>query len=119
MNEAQALQEFLSRALGRRRERYLQFVGREKSRGKFLAAICHDLEWDLDANKSVKSLPARVLDCPGFLFESPKRFGEPLASMRELVESPAESCLGISTDGLAGVYCPESFIDSRMFFCWK
>ncbi|RBP45736.1 hypothetical protein DES53_102118 [Roseimicrobium gellanilyticum] len=119
MVEVSALQQFLERALCRRKDRYLDFIARPKSRGKFLEAIYHELEYCFDASRSVKSLPAQILDLPALRYKPPKDFGVPMVTLREAFKSEDESFLAISLDGTSGIFQPETFRDSRLLFHFK
>jgi len=110
-----ALEVFLSRALCHRRERYIEFAKKPKTRKKFLDAIYHDLERDLDPAYFVESLPSEISLSSGYVFQAGGQFGAPLLSLEELIASHAESCLAVSTSGQAGIYCPETHIDSRRY----
>lgn len=119
MDEISALIEFLGRGLARRKNRYIDFASRPKTRKKFLASIYHDLESDLDMSACVTSLPDSILDQPAYWYSPPKQYGEPVPSLRDLFDSQDDAFLAITQDGKAGIYQPETFIDSRRLFLWS
>lgn len=113
-----ALTTFLRRALAERVDRYVEFASKPKTRQKFLESLCHDLEASLNTDAAVSALPAAALDLPAYLFAPPRDFGVEIASMREIAESHDDSCLVVSQDGRAALYCPETYVDSRLHFFW-
>ena len=115
MEPLTALELFLSHALLQRSNRYISFVQKSKSRSKFLDTIYHKLEEDLDPKYFVDSLPVDILSSPGYLFEPPQMFGSKIVNLSDIANSHAESCLAISASGLSGIYCPETYIDSRKY----
>lgn len=111
-----ALENFLRHALIRKRDRYLGFIGKPKARAKFLDAIYHDLERDLDKSKQVQGLPAGAGSIPGFLFAPPKEFGTSVVDIRQILDSVDEGFLVVSEDGQYGIHGPEAMIDSRAIY---
>ena len=114
--EAQAaLQTFLSGALLRKRDRYLGFVAKPKTRSRFLRTIDHDLERELDGALRIAHLP---VDRPikGFRFAPPDEFGSPVSDLRQLLQSCDDSFLAVSEDGQYGVLSPETYIDDRAVY---
>jgi hypothetical protein len=118
VDATEALTTFLRRALAERVDRYVEFASKPKTQKKFLEALCHDLEASLDRDAAVSSLPPAALDLPAFLYSPPRDFGVPVASLREIAESHDDSCLVVSQDGRAALYCPETYVDSRLHFFW-
>lgn len=118
MDATDALVTFLRRALTNRVERYVEFASKPKTQKKFLEALCHELEGALDADAAIASLPNDALNLPGYLYAPPREFGIPIPSLREVADSHDDSCLAISQDGRAAVYCPETYVDSRLHFFW-
>jgi hypothetical protein len=118
VNETEALTTFLKLALARRVDRYVEFASKPKTQKKFLDSLHHDLEGSLDPQAAVSSLPAVALDLAAYLYAPPGDFGTPIPSLRDIAESDDESCLAVSRNGRAAVYCPEAYVDSRMCFFW-
>ena len=116
MEAQRALESFLNSALVDRKKRYLGFISKPKTRGKFLRSIYHDLENCLDNTKQVESFPASVLSLPGFKFEPEKIYGQPISSLGEVCNSFDESFLVVSKDGKFAIHGPETYIDSRAFY---
>ncbi len=116
MEAEQALKIFLDSALSSKKERYVGFVSKKKTRSKFLSAIYHELEGNLDASKKVTALPEHALAMPGYKFEPPNSFGEPITTLDAICNTSDESFLVVSVDGKYGVHGPETFIDSRAFY---
>ncbi len=111
-----ALKSFLGTALRRRKKRYLGFIEKPKTRGKFLDAIYHVLEEDLDSDKRIEKLPQGSVPISGYRFAPPNEFGIPVDDLREVCSSSDDSFLVISSDGQFGVHGPESYIDSRSIY---
>ncbi len=114
--EAQAaLQRFLKGALLQKHDRYLGFVAKPKSRSKFLRAIDHDLERELDGALRIANLPAGR-PIKGFRFAPPDDFGSPVSDLRQLLRSSEDSFLAVSEDGQYGILSPETYIDDRAVY---
>ncbi len=117
MNELDALCSFLRRAIKpARRERLIGFAQKPKTRRKLLEAIYHDLERAIDRSATVQFLPESRLDAPAYCFSPPSTFGEHIPSLREIVGST--EVLAVARDASAAYYCPESYVDSGVFFNW-
>ncbi len=116
MDAQLALRRFLTGALERRRERYLGFVAKQKTQVKFLNAIYHELERDLDGSKKIATLPSGRSPIPGYRFAPPSDFGSPVNDLREVCRSADDSFLVVSEDGEFGVHGPESLIDGRAIY---
>ena len=115
MDSISALENFLRRALVRRQDRYITFIQSTKSRSKFQRALFHELQDDLDHNKIVDSLPDEALDLAGYLYRGEGEFCSEIERLRDIYESQDDSCLAISDSGFIGIYCPETFVDSRCY----
>ena len=117
MDAQEALETFLSRALVRsKRARVLGFIAKPKSRAKFLDAIYHDLENYLDRAKQVDSLPKSVVSMPGYKYQPPEIFGQPIPNLSEFYYGLDESYLVVTIDGKYGIHGPETYSDSRAFY---
>lgn len=116
MNKNQALAFFLENALVTKKERYLGFAAKLKTRRKFLNSIRHELEECLDTSKRVRSLSKDILASPGYLFEPDNNFGEEILCLGDACDSQNESFLVVSADGRHAIHGPETLIDSRAFY---
>ncbi len=116
MTDIEALETFLRRALSRRADRYVEFAKSPKRRRKFLDAIHHDLESDLNSNLSVPVISADILDRPAYLFVPPTTFGRTVSTLREIAETHDDAMLAVSHDATGAVLRPETYVDSAMFF---
>ena len=116
MEAHEALKFFLENVLCDKKERYLGFISKPKSRKKFLNTIYHELEGTLDSSKKQYVLSNEILCKPAFVFEPPMTYGERVSSLKRACDVFEESFLAISEDGMFGIYGPETFIDSRAFY---
>jgi len=116
MTAEQALKSFLNKALIRKKERYIGFILKPKTQGKFLNLIYHELENDLDESKKINQLNEKVLAKSGYKFMPPNIFGEQIMAIKEAYTSSDESFLIVSSDGKHAIYGPETYIDSRAFY---
>ncbi len=116
MSAETALRRFLAGALARKRDRYLGFIEKPKTRAKFLNAIHHELEMDLDRSKTIAALPPGRNPIPGYHFAPPDEFGIPVEDLREVCRSAEDSFLAVSEDGQFGVHGPETLADSRAIY---
>ena len=119
MNEIDSLTTFLANSLGKRQERHISFASKKKTRAKFLNALYHDLEKDFGSHGLVAKLPPHILESPGFLFTASGSFGQSVGTIREVLDSPIDAFLIVTYSGLAGVYGPETFIDSRLHYVFS
>lgn len=116
MHATDALETFLRLTLRRRVERYVEFAKSDKQRSKFLGALYHDLESDLDSSKATKALSEASLRQPGYLFAPPDRFGLDVTSLRLVDGTHDDAILAISRDGRVGILRPEALADRVLRF---
>lgn len=116
MDAQAALQTFLTGALVRKRGRYLGFIAKPKTQAKFLDAIYHDLEADLDRSKQIQELPRGAGRIPGFRFAPPKEFGTLVDDLQGVCDSADDSFLVVSDDGEIGIHGPETMLDDRTIY---
>ena len=116
MDANQALEKFLRRCLSRRADRYVEFANSVKRQSKFLNAIYHELEADLDSSLARGALSEAVLNRPAYLFCPPDTFGVEIPTLREIAASHDDSRLAVARDGSAAVLRPETYVDSVLLF---
>ncbi len=106
---------FLSRALESRwRDRFVGFVSRPKTQGKFLDALHHNLFGRFDSRVIVSSLPDSAWASPAYSFSTAGGFGVVESSMRDAHARCDDAILVVTRDGACGYYREEDLIDSEV-----
>jgi len=116
MEADEALICFLKGMLIEKKDRYIGFLSKEKTRYKFLNSIYHELEGILDQSKKVASLPEKAFELPCYKFVPPNTFGEKVTSLKVGSDQLIESFLLVTTDGKYAIHGPETYVDSKAYY---
>lgn len=110
-----AILRFLSGALARRKERYLEFASRPKAQGKLLADFYHHFAGCFAKQAVVRELPAEAWTSVAYSFAPPKEFGIRWTTLREAYENMREAQLLVTADGRFGIHTQEDSSGGPMF----
>lgn len=120
MEAVEAVTHFIRRAVVRhRRDRYAGLVASRNGRDKFLCALDHDLEREIEDRTAVPALSETEWKQPGFLYASDGSFGVKLESLRHGYENTAPQGGGwliISQSATIAIYRPEDWVDDERYF---
>ena len=119
MNAAELANVFIQRLVVKeKQERYTGFVGSDKNRKKFLDALDHQLESDIDLSKTTKSFDEKEWGAAAFLYSSNGTFGIAFNSLKEAYEqaSPYGGWLILGISGHAAIFRPEGKVDAELCF---
>jgi len=114
MDATQALAQFLSGALSRRRDRYVEFASKPKTQAKLLEALHHELHDCFDSAVVKQSLPERAWSAAAFLYSPEAGFGLSFGSLRLATEHLPDAFLALTQDGVFGVHREEDSIDTQL-----
>ena len=100
-----------------KRERYAALVNSKKGRKKFLSALDHDLERDIDQTKVIRRIPESEWPKSCTFYSSQGSFGILVASIQQAYENAPwyGGWLIVSASGMCGVYRPEGRIDNESY----
>lgn len=119
MNAVESVSLFIQRLVAKeKRDRYVEFVSKEKNREKFLRTLDHALVSEIYTSKAVKSIDEKKWNESGFLYSSDGTFGLELSSLREGYDkaSPYGGWLLINQSGDVAIFRPEGKIDDELYF---
>jgi len=84
MDASELVNAFIQRVvIKEKQERYTGFVGRRKNWNKFLDALDHKLESEIDSSKITKSLNEKEWNAAAMLYSSNGAFGLAFNSLKE------------------------------------
>ena len=101
----------------RKRERYAGLVSQKKGQKKFLSALDHDLERDIDQARVVDRFSDIDWTRSAIFYSSRGSYGIPAATVRQAYDNAPwdGGWLIVSASGICGVYRPEGRMDDEMF----
>jgi hypothetical protein len=119
MDAVEAVTIFIRRIVSKeKQERYVGFVTGKNGRKKFLDALDHSLEKEIDISMAVKNLDDKEWIQPGFLYSSNGTFGTELNNLKDGYDkaSPYGGWLILSQSAGIAIFRPEGKIDDEIFF---
>ena len=118
MESTEYLAKFIRKVVNKqKKERYVGYLTSNKGKIKFLAALDHDLERDIEKRKVVKELSENDWSMSGVFYSSNGSFGVHSETIKEAYENaPWEGgWLILSETGRYGVYRPEGKMDDELY----
>jgi hypothetical protein len=119
MDAAELVNAFIKHVVIKdKQERYTGFVGSRKNRKKFLDALDHQLESEVDLSKSTKSLDEKEWNAAAMLYSSNETFGMAFNSLKEAYEQASSygGWLILDLSGHVAIFRPEGKIDDELYF---
>ena len=98
-------------------DRYSALVSKKKGQKKFLSALDHDLERDIDQTKVIDRFPETEWMKNCTFYSSQGSYGIPVATIRQAYDNAPwdGGWLIVSASGMCGVYRPEGRIDDEKY----
>ncbi len=100
-----------------KRDRYAGYLANKKGKAKFLAALDHDLERDIETSKTVKELSENEWSRSAVFYSSQGAYGVQSKTIKQAYENaPWEGgWLILSETGNYCVYRPEGRMDDELY----